>query len=170
MASGRQPSVASKPTEPIGKRRTWLRWVIWGLFALVWTQALLVPDPDGIVRGWFLTADSSAEARAHLDLGLFYFSKALHVAAYGIFAVLSAWTTRSAPGQAALLALISAHAFGSELIQNFVPDRTPSFRDVGLDHVGIVLGVAATWPRWFMATAFKKRAASVDVDCPSTPV
>jgi hypothetical protein len=48
-----------------------------------------------------------------------------------------------------LLALLFGHACGTELLQYLMDvGRTGSVRDVGLDWLGIALGVALTW-KWY---------------------
>ena len=47
-----------------------------------------------------------------------------------------------------LLAFLSLHAFGTEFLQQFVPERGPSLVDVGIDHVGLAIGLAASWRWW----------------------
>jgi hypothetical protein len=84
----------------------------------------------------------------------FYFGKSVHVAAYAVFTILSGWLRLPFRYRWFLLLFLSLHAFATEYIQNFVHGdfdwqaRHPSFRDVGLDHLGIAIGVLCTWPWW----------------------
>jgi VanZ family protein len=41
---------------------------------------------------------------------------------------------------------LSLHAVATEALQNLVPTRSGSLRDVGLDHLGILIGAAVS--RW----------------------
>ena len=110
-------------------------WLLWGGFAVLWTAALLTTFP--------------VEARDAVLPEQYGFSagKALHVAAYAVFAVLTGRLDVPSPWRWALLGFLSLHAAGTECLQRLV-DRTPSWADVGLDHLGIALGVALTWRRW----------------------
>src|SRR5262245_61386413 len=114
-------------------RRAW--WVVWAVYAVAWTTALLTTYPLR-VRDAVVPADFA-----------FPTGKVLHVLAYAAFAVLSAWVPAPRPGRWALLGFLSLHAFATEFFQQFV-GRTASLADVGLDHAGIALGVALTWKRW----------------------
>jgi VanZ family protein len=113
------------------------RWLIWTVYAVAWTKALLTPihGPAGQVM-----AD-------HPEAG-FIFSKLLHVSAYALFALLSAWVQPPRSWRYLLLAFLACHALGTEFFQQFVETRTPSWRDVGLDLLGVGLGVLATWRCW----------------------
>jgi hypothetical protein len=111
--------------------RTWA-WVAWVVALGVWTGMLLTPDrvlrPLGDVLSW---------------------GKLLHVAAY---AALTGWVfvlTSGRSGRFMLWAALSAHGFLTESLQNVVPGRTGSFRDVAIDHAGIVLGLLSggLWDR-----------------------
>ena len=53
--------------------------VVWLVYVVLWTRALLMPNP--------INPDDHEQLREHL----FYFGKSVHVAAYGLFAILSAW-------------------------------------------------------------------------------
>jgi VanZ family protein len=47
-----------------------------------------------------------------------------------------------------LLAFLVAHAFVTEMIQQFVPLRTGSLRDACINLIGLAIGVALTWRDW----------------------
>jgi VanZ family protein len=117
----------------------WLRWTAWGVFALLWTIALLATFP--------VTARDAVLAPSEG----FTAGKTLHVLAYALFAMLTAWLPASSSTRWTLLGFVSFHAFATEFLQQFV-NRTPSIADIGLDHVGIVLGFVSTWKRWTEAS------------------
>ncbi len=140
--------------------RTCWRWLIWLTYVVIWTWALLLPEPGEWARALLLgsgteTAGPALEMRQHLleFVQSFLFSKGLHVTAYAGLAVLSAWL--KVPGRARwlLVAFMSLHGMGTEFLQNFEPSRHPSWRDVGLDHLGILLGMGLTWKSWLSPTA-----------------
>jgi VanZ family protein len=112
------------------------RWLAWSLFLLAWTLALLTPQPVQV-------ADAVLP-----DDAVFPTSKALHVTAYALLAILTAALPLRHRTRWWLLGLLVLHAAGTEFGQQFVPPRTGSLRDVGLDQVGLVLGVVCTWKWW----------------------
>jgi VanZ family protein len=113
------------------------RWLAWSLFLLVWTLALLTPEPVQV-------ADAVLPEEA-----VFPTSKVLHVTAYALLAILTAALPLRRQARWWLLGLLVLHGAGTEYLQQFVPPRTGSLRDVGLDQVGILVGVAFTWSWWF---------------------
>ncbi len=119
-------------------RPAW-RWAAWMAYVLSWTLALLTSAP--VRMGARILSTSS----------LFYTAKTLHVAAYAGWAVLTAFMPVPRRLRLPLLGVLSVHALASEYLQQFVPGRHPSWRDVGLDHVGIFLGATAAWKMWRVA-------------------
>jgi VanZ family protein len=129
--------------------------LVWGAFLAAWSAALLTPDPNRLVRG--LVPEE----------GSFLLAKGLHVTAYALLAALSGWL-RPPPRLRLPLALaLSAHAFATEFLQHFVPKRTPSLRDVALDHLGLLLGGALTY-RWWTAPAAPAAAGGEGRACAAT--
>ena len=106
-----------------------------GLLAL-WTVGLLVPDP-----GRSVVKDVGSAKLA------FLISKTAHVGVYAVIAFVGGFAVTTRAGAWGILLLLSAHAAASEALQPLV-GRGGSVRDVGLDHLGIALGVAANWKRW----------------------
>jgi hypothetical protein len=70
-------------------------------------------------------------------------SKSVHVLAYALFAIL----TSRLPARRWLLLLVILHGPLTEFLQQFT-DRTPQLTDVGLDWLGVGLGVLVTWRNW----------------------
>jgi hypothetical protein len=58
-----------------------------------------------------------------------------------------------------LILLLSAHAMGTEFLQRYVETRTPTLHDVGLDHMGIMLGLALSWRMWRGPVAYSTEPA-----------
>jgi len=112
--------------------------LIWIIYTAMWTTALLTPQPARIADE-VLTRENA-----------FYASKTLHVSCYAGLAILSGWLRARSPWRWLLLIFLSAHALGTEFAQRFVPHRTPSWGDVGWDHLGIVFGILLSW-RWWTA-------------------
>jgi len=116
--------------------RPGLRWLIWSVFVVLWTIALLTPKPVEI-------GQEVLPEEAQFPVG-----KTLHVGAYAFLVLLSAWLPVSAPGRWLLLLFLSAHACGTEFFQQYVPGRSGSWEDVGFNHVGLCLGIVLSWKWW----------------------
>jgi hypothetical protein len=114
-----------------------IRWLIWFAVVVSWTIALLTTAPVDV---------------AHAVLAremIFPASKLLHVVVYAMLAVLSGWLRVSFRFRWLLLVFMSLHAMGTEFCQQFIPERGPSLWDVGIDHIGIFLGLAISWKWWW---------------------
>jgi VanZ family protein len=114
----------------------WLRWLIWGGFTVAWTVALLTPHPAEL-------ADAVLPPETRFPA-----AKSLHVAAYTVLTLLTSWLCVRRGWRWGLLAFVSLHAMGTEFFQQFVPLRHGSLQDVGIDHIGILIGVGLSWPAW----------------------
>jgi len=64
-----------------------------------------------------------------------------------VFAGLTSFLPVSIRWRRIMLLVVILHAPASEFIQQFV-ERTGQLSDVGLDLIGITLGVLTTWKRW----------------------
>lgn len=119
---------------PLSRRR----WIIWSAYTLVWTVALVFPV--------------SESANLHLEevlLGRKYVvTKLVHIAAYAAFAILSGWLRAPVRHRLLLLAFIMIHATVTELIQLRLSTRSGTLNDVAYDHLGIILGLVASWKWW----------------------
>ena len=102
---------------------------------VAWTIGLLMPIPHG-----------STEALGG-DLNKLIFSKVLHALAYAYLTVLGGLLILTTRQRWFVLAFLSFHGFATEFLQTFV-NRNGCLRDVGVDHIGIALGLIASWPRW----------------------
>src|SRR5208337_1845642 len=114
-----------------------VRWRLWWTFVVLWTVALLMPLPRLKEKG------------PEWDDAIFTFSKSVHIGAYAFFAGLSAWLHVPARHRWLLLVFMGLHGAGTEFLQWLLPTgRNGCLRDVGLDYIGILLGVALTWKWW----------------------
>jgi VanZ family protein len=113
-----------------------LRWLVWGGFLVAWTIALLTTPPVHVAE-----AVLPPPAR-------FPSAKLLHVSAYAILVLLSSALPVTRRVRWLLLLLLSLHAMGTEFLQQFVPERGPSLVDVGIDHIGLAIGLALCWRWW----------------------
>ena len=68
-----------------------------------------------------------------------------HVGGYAALAGLTCALPISEGLWVGALVLLSGHGFLTEFIQTFVPKRTGQLSDVGLDHLGILLGLSVAW-------------------------
>jgi len=133
----RQPESQSPPRS----RWIWRGWIwrglVWSVYFAVWTYGLLMPMPPGSSAGWTWLAP--------FKFGL---AKPLHVVAYAGLAGLSGWLRAPCRFRWIVLFIIMAHATVTELLQLQVEGRTGTLQDVGLDHLGIGLGLLITWKWW----------------------
>jgi VanZ family protein len=115
-----------------------VRWLIWSAYAVAWTTALLVPVPE-------MPAATGLQEPHYR----FLFAKTVHVSAYALFTVLSAWLLVSPRYRWLLIGFLVAHAAGTEILQALLPTgRTGCIEDVGIDLIGIALGLALSWRCW----------------------
>jgi VanZ like family len=121
--------------EQIRRRKSLVRGLGWCVCVTVWTVALLTTYP----------AEVSQEVLPRP--AVFPTAKALHVCTYAFLTVWISWIPIRG-WRWLLLSVLSLHAFGTEFMQQFVPERTGSVRDIFIDHFGMFLGLAFTWKRW----------------------
>jgi len=140
---------------PKASHATPVRWAIWFAFLVAWSVALLVPDPIG----WLLRHKPDSLELPHQTT--FLMAKTLHVTAYAVAAVLTGWLRAPGPWRWVLLVFWFLHADATEVGQRFVPGRSGSLRDVALDHLGLLIGVALSW-HWWRAETCITRAASAE--------
>ena len=117
-----------------------VRWILWFLYVAAWSAALLTPHP-AMIAGSVIPDDTLR----------FITAKSLHVGAYFMLTVLTAWQRVPRPWMWLLLAFPTLHALASEGLQNFIPLRTGTWSDVAIDHVGIALGLIVTWKWWLVS-------------------
>jgi len=130
------PKIPRQPANQPLCRLPW-RWLAWSVYFAAWTYGLLMPMPAGISEGWTWLASYR-----------FVLAKALHVTAYAGLAGLSGWLRVPCRFRWILLFIIMAHGPATELLQLRIEGRTGDLRDVGLDHLGIGLGLLLTWKWW----------------------
>lgn len=120
------------------------RWMLWLGALAAWTVLLLVP-------GWWFGQLPQTKLPGEITLG-----KLLHVAAYGI----STATVRLLPAsiivRIGLVIVLSLHAGLTEYLQTWV-GRDGRWLDVGIDHVGIGLGLVAMMVMSFRNASTKRR-------------
>ncbi len=106
-----------------------LRWALWWIVLAVWTWMLLSPE-----------APHAVAAVVSHDLH-FWVSKSGHVAGYTVLAVLAGCLPVRFGFRVGWWLFLVGHAGLTEWIQLYVPGRGGSIRDVGLDVLGITLGL-----------------------------
>jgi VanZ family protein len=112
------------------------RWPVWWILVALWALALLTPQPVDVEKKIV-----PAEA-------IFSASKGLHIAAYAFLAGTAAWLPAWRGYRWVPLAVLSLHGCGTEFFQQFVPARHGCWEDVGIDHIGITVGLLITLTRW----------------------
>src|SRR5579859_5349446 len=100
------------------------RWLIWLVYVVAWTWALLLPNPDE----WARALLGLSTIPPGVDVGVrqsvldfvqsFGFAKGLHVTAYAGFAILSGWLRVPRSSRWLLILLMSLHGMGTEFMQN----------------------------------------------------
>ena len=118
-----------------------VRWLIWMSVVIAWTVALEVPVPD----------PGEGPAGEFIVTNKYILGKSLHVATYGLLAVLSARVPLPGRYRWLMVFFLMGHAWGTEMLQKALEPwchRGGSLDDVGYDILGIVLGVGATWKSW----------------------
>jgi VanZ family protein len=115
------------------------RWPLWYGYALLWTTALLAPVP--------VTLPSTLLDQ---EIDLHYFvSKSAHIGAYVFWAAFTGWLRAPLRFRFVLMFFLMAHASITEVLQ-YATDwgRTGALMDVAFDHLGIALGMFASWNWW----------------------
>src|SRR5947208_3570840 len=102
-----------------------VRRVVWLVYAVLWTTALVTPQPA-----------EASEAALPPD-AQFPAAKSLHIAAYALLCALTGWQRFAPRWRPLLLLALSAHAAVTEVIQLYVPHRHGCWEDVALNHVGL---------------------------------
>jgi VanZ family protein len=110
--------------------------LLWAVLLAAWTVALLTPDPIRLAQE-VLPAQVEFPA-----------AKLLHLAAYAALAALACVLRPLGRFRWLLVAVLAVHGMGTEYCQQFVDLRTPSVRDVLIDHAGILLGALPVWRLW----------------------
>lgn len=121
-----------------------IRWLVWSLYVVVWTIALEVP----------VVAPEGLPGREVILTYRMFFAKSAHVAAYVVLTVLSAWVPLPGRYRPVMMFFLMAHAAASEMAQIYLEPychRGGSVADVGLDHLGIAIGLAVSWKWWTRA-------------------
>jgi VanZ family protein len=113
-----------------------LRRVVWLVYWLLWTAALVTPQPARL-------SDKVLPEGARFPT-----AKVLHVTAYALLCALTGWQRFAPRWRPLLLLALSAHACATEVVQLYIPLRHGSWQDAALNHVGLYLGVVAAWRWW----------------------
>lgn len=112
-----------------------LPWKLWLPVFVGWTLLLITPGD------WFPGPLASSKVG---EIGV---GKLLHVGAFAVLAGSAGWLPLSLRQRTILAAALILHGGLTELIQTRVPYREGSWRDVGIDTLGVVLGYLTS--RWW---------------------
>ena len=135
------------------QRQVWFAWgavLVWmGVIFMASTDALSAAHTSRIIEPVLRWIFGNRLTPAAFEEIHFYIRKLGHVTEYAILAVLVANALQRSlpalrePSVGWLAALFAAcHAAGDEFHQSFVPSRTASVRDVLIDIIGALLGLA----------------------------
>jgi VanZ family protein len=124
-------------TYPTSRNGLDWRWLVFLAYVTAWTVALLVPIPENSVGGSVFSLDLK-----------FLLSKSLHVGAYAFLIVLITQLRIGLRSRWLLVLFASLHGMATEYLQTFTETRTGCWQDVGIDHLGIALGLLVTWKWW----------------------
>jgi hypothetical protein len=117
------------------------RWQIWLTLVIVWTIALEFPVPD----------PGDIPAREFILSLKFIVGKTMHLMIYAWLAAYSARLDVPARFRWLLMFFLMFHAWATEMLQRALSHwfhRGGSLTDVGIDILGIAIGVAFSWKRW----------------------
>lgn len=131
------------------KKRLWLCCGLIGLnLAFIWGNSLLPGELSGAISGWLrdLFAALIPGEADKPDTGHGLLRKLAHFTEFCTLGMLLRWLfgmLRSKRWQRAVFPLLCgiAAACMDETIQCFVPGRGPGIKDVGIDTLGVTLGV-----------------------------
>jgi VanZ family protein len=120
------------------------RWLVWALFVIAWTIALLWPVQPEI--GVEQIDDLLAPFR-------YAVTKTLHVTAYAVLTLLTAWLKAPMRYRWLLVFFVMAHGTATEMgqltmNQMGVSSRLGDLRDVAFDNLGVLIGSIVGWKLW----------------------
>jgi VanZ family protein len=107
-----------------------LPWLAWGALLGLWTYGLLSATVPRLGSSLLPPGTS------------YYAAKTLHVSAYALLAGLACWLPSGWGLRAAAWLGLVGHGALTEFLQQFVHGRTGQLFDVGLDTLGILLGLS----------------------------
>jgi VanZ family protein len=120
-----------------------VRWAVWLIAFAGYTYLLLAPDE--YLPPW-LRHTVEKKITEEFTIG-----KMAHAITYACFTLATFLLPISWRAWRFCIVVLSLHGFATEYIQTYVPSRHGSWRDVGIDHVGIatglVLGGLGCWLR-----------------------
>src|SRR5437879_2209202 len=116
------------------------RWWIWNVYVLAWTVGLLMPMEEGTHWRW---EDLEFDRK-------FFFAKGLHLSAYAVLAGLTGWLRAPLRYRFVLMFFLMFHAMLTEVLQFSIKaiGRSGDLLDGAVDHVGVAIGMLATWRWW----------------------
>ena len=131
------------------KKRLWLCCILLAVnLAFIWVNSLLPGEISGALSGWLrdLFAALIPGGEDKPDSGHGLLRKLAHLTEFCTLGMLLSWLYRmllKKPWQHLALPLLCgiAAACMDETIQCFIPGRGPGIKDVGIDTLGVTLGV-----------------------------
>ncbi len=128
-----------------------VRWSVWWSLLALLTWALLSPQPPRVAQA-LLPEEMTFSA-----------SKAVHICAYAFLTLLVLWLPATRQQRVALWLVLASHAVLTEVGQTFVPGRHGSIYDVGINLLGLSLGLVVSYllTRSSQPTTLEPRSPSV---------
>jgi VanZ family protein len=123
-----------------------MRWLVWSIYIVLLTAALVTPYPAHAAHSVFPDPDEQFTA-----------AKTVHITMYALFAIMSGWVRIAASRRWLLLVVMSVHACLTEFVQTYVPERYGTWQDVAINHCGLYLGLILSWRWWSESPAVARR-------------
>jgi VanZ family protein len=120
------------------------RWLIWGVYVTAWTIALLYPRaPHAGVE----------EIDALIEPSRYLIAKSIHVSAYAVMTLLTAWLGAPLRYRWLLVFLLMVHGTATEMGQWSMQVagwsvRIGQLHDVAYDNLGVLIGLLIGWKWW----------------------
>jgi VanZ family protein len=119
------------------------RWLLWSVYVVLWTTALLYPK---VPETGLADVDESLWVQ-------YLFAKSVHVTAYAVMTLLTAWLSAPQRYRWLLVYFLMAHGTATEMGQWTMRELEWSVRighlhDVAFDNVGVLIGLLLGWKWW----------------------
>jgi hypothetical protein len=120
------------------------RWLIWTVFLIAWTIALLFPIQP---------RTGAAQIDEAIRPYRYAVAKTVHVSAYAVLTILTGWLRVAVRYRFLFVFLLMVHGTVTEMGQHAMAEMGRSERhgdlyDVGYDNLGVLLGLLASWKFW----------------------
>jgi hypothetical protein len=120
------------------------RWVLWSIYLIAWTVALLYPVPP---------ETGVEQIDEFISPHRYVIAKTVHVSAYAVLTLLTGWLQTPLRSRPLLMFIVMAHGTLTELCQLAMTElewsvRIGHLRDVAFDNLGVLIGLLLSWKWW----------------------